>query len=176
MWTNNVLHVIFIFVGLGQGGILVIKTKYIQWLRLKNSRYFCHYSSWLEEGCWVCLSGYRSACKMLSLCWNLTVTGSVWDLKMSSGSILSKKNRLWAGWSGIWILARARDLPFHHNIQTSCGTHLAPFQWGEGVKQPVHEADELPPSSVKVMNEWSYTSTPLIYLHGMCNIIFSFMG
>jgi hypothetical protein len=29
------------------------------------------------------------------------------------------------------------------------------------------EADHSPPSSAKVKNTWLYTSTPLIYLHGM---------
>jgi len=30
-----------------------------------------------------------------------------------------------------------------------------------------HEADHSPPSSAKVKNAWSYTSTPLICLHSM---------
>jgi hypothetical protein len=35
------------------------------------------------------------------------------------------------------------------------------------VKWPEREADHLPTSSAKVKNEWSYTSTPPICLHGM---------
>jgi hypothetical protein len=34
-----------------------------------------------------------------------------------------------------------------------------------GVKQPVREVDHSPPSSAKVKNAWSYTSTPPIRLH-----------
>jgi hypothetical protein len=35
------------------------------------------------------------------------------------------------------------------------------------VKRPGREADHLSPSSAKVKNEWSYTSTPQILLHGV---------
>jgi hypothetical protein len=35
------------------------------------------------------------------------------------------------------------------------------------VKRPGHEAHHSPPSSVEVKNEWSYTSTPPIRLHGV---------
>jgi len=36
-----------------------------------------------------------------------------------------------------------------------------------GVKQPGCEANQSPPSSAKVKNAWSFTSTPQIHLHGM---------
>ena len=36
-----------------------------------------------------------------------------------------------------------------------------------GVKRPGPEGDQLFPPTVKVRNEWSYTSTPSTYLHGM---------
>jgi hypothetical protein len=35
------------------------------------------------------------------------------------------------------------------------------------VKQLGHEADHSPPSSAKVKNVWSYTSTPPVHLHGV---------
>jgi hypothetical protein len=35
-----------------------------------------------------------------------------------------------------------------------------------GVKRPGREADHSPPSSAEV-NEWSYTSTPPVRLHGL---------
>jgi hypothetical protein len=35
-----------------------------------------------------------------------------------------------------------------------------------GVKGPGSEVNQLSPSSVEVKNEWSYTSTPPICLHG----------
>jgi len=34
-----------------------------------------------------------------------------------------------------------------------------------GIKQPGHEADHLLPSTVKVKNAWSYTSTPPVCLY-----------
>jgi hypothetical protein len=36
-----------------------------------------------------------------------------------------------------------------------------------GVKQPDREANHSPPSSADVKNTWSYTSSPLINLHGL---------
>jgi hypothetical protein len=36
-----------------------------------------------------------------------------------------------------------------------------------GVKQPGREADHSPPSSAEIKNEWSYTSTPPLHLHGV---------
>jgi hypothetical protein len=36
-----------------------------------------------------------------------------------------------------------------------------------GVKWPGRDADPSPPSSIEVMNEWSYMSTPPIYLPGV---------
>jgi hypothetical protein len=36
-----------------------------------------------------------------------------------------------------------------------------------GVKRPGHQVDHSPPSSTVVKSEWSYTSTPHIYLHRM---------
>jgi len=42
--------------------------------------------------------------------------------------------------------------------------------WVPGVKQPEREADHSPPSSAKVKNDWSYTSTPPRRLHGVVHI------
>jgi hypothetical protein len=47
-----------------------------------------------------------------------------------------------------------------------------PIQWvpgalSLGVKRPEREADHSPPSSAKVRNAWSYTSTPPLRLHGV---------
>jgi hypothetical protein len=45
----------------------------------------------------------------------------------------------------------------------------------QGVKQPRRETDDSPPSSAKVKNEWSYTCTPLIYLHAVDTDKFTFV-
>jgi hypothetical protein len=34
-----------------------------------------------------------------------------------------------------------------------------------GVKRPGNEAEHLPPSCAKVMKEWSYSSTPPVFLY-----------
>jgi hypothetical protein len=39
------------------------------------------------------------------------------------------------------------------------------IQWVAGVKWPGRGADNSPASSTKVMNVWSYTSTPTIRFH-----------
>jgi hypothetical protein len=55
----------------------------------------------------------------------------------------------------------------HHCIQTSSGDHQASYPWGmgwlfpPGVKQPGHEVDHSLPSSTKVKNAYSCTSTSL---------------
>jgi hypothetical protein len=49
--------------------------------------------------------------------------------------------------------------------RTALGPTQPPLQWALGVlsfgvKQPGHDADYSPPTSAKVKNAWSYTSTP----------------
>jgi len=45
-----------------------------------------------------------------------------------------------------------------------------------GVKWLRHETNHSPPSSVKVKNEWNYTTTPPICLHGVQRHNFSFFS
>jgi hypothetical protein len=47
------------------------------------------------------------------------------------------------------------------------GSTQPPMLWVLGVKWPGCETDHSPPSSAKVKNAWSYTSTPPICLHGV---------
>jgi hypothetical protein len=52
------------------------------------------------------------------------------------------------------------------------GPTQPPNQWLSGalylgLKQPESEADYSPPSIAEFKNDWSYTSTPPIRLHGM---------
>jgi hypothetical protein len=61
-----------------------------------------------------------------------------------------------------------------HYSQTGCRAQPASYPVGTGgsfpgVKRPVREADHSHPSSAKVENVWSYTSTP--YLLGMVRIV-----
>jgi hypothetical protein len=56
-------------------------------------------------------------------------------------------------------------------FRTALGPTQPPIQWARGVlslgvKRPEREADHSHPSSAEVKNEWSYTSTPPIRLHG----------
>jgi hypothetical protein len=60
---------------------------------------------------------------------------------------------------------------FPQTYQTGFRAHPASFPTGSGFfpgsKQAKREADRLRPPSSKVTNEWSYTCTPPIYLHGV---------
>ena len=42
-----------------------------------------------------------------------------------------------------------------------------------GVNQPGHEADHSSPSSSEVKEEWGYSTTPLIFLHGVYRVIWT---
>jgi len=66
----------------------------------------------------------------------------------------------------------AGNISPHYSIQTGSGAYPASYPMGTrglslGVKWPGHKSDHSLPSSNKVNNEWSYTSTPPTSLHGM---------
>jgi hypothetical protein len=77
-------------------------------------------------------------------------------------------SRLRAGWSRVLVPAGAGNFSLHHRVRTGSGTHPAsnpngtrgPFFW-------IKAAGALTPSSAEVKNVWSYTSTPVIRLHGV---------
>jgi hypothetical protein len=83
----------------------------------------------------------------------------------------------WAmGWTiGILEFDSRRGLGiflFTTASRTALGLTQPPIQWvpgtlSLGVKWPGREADHSPPSSCEVKNEWSYTFTPPIRLHGV---------
>jgi hypothetical protein len=61
---------------------------------------------------------------------------------------------------------------FTNASRTALGPTQPPIQWvpwtlSLGVKRPGLEADHSLPSSAEVKNDWSYTSTPPIRLHGV---------
>jgi len=67
------------------------------------------------------------------------------------------------GW-GIFLFTTAS--------RTAFGPTQPPIQWVPGsisldVKHQKREVDHSPPSSAEFKNEWSYTSTPPIHLHGV---------
>jgi hypothetical protein len=64
----------------------------------------------------------------------------------------------------------ARDFFFLQNAQTASEAHPASNGYRSsflGVKRPAREVDHWPPSSAEVKNEWSCTSIPRIFPHGM---------
>jgi hypothetical protein len=68
--------------------------------------------------------------------------------------------------------AGAGNFSLHHRVQNSSGAHTASYPMGTrgsfpGVKRLGREADHSSPSNAEVKNEWSYTSTPPIRLHGV---------
>jgi len=75
--------------------------------------------------------------------------------------------------SVVQIPVGARDFPLLQNFQTGPQNFLlsvcqSPFL-GER-----HEVDNPPPAIAEVRNEWSYTSTPPIFLHGVDRDNFTF--
>jgi hypothetical protein len=52
--------------------------------------------------------------------------------------------------------------------RTALGPTQSPIQWVQGVKRPGREADHSSPSSVKVRDAWSYTSTPQYVFMAWC--------
>jgi len=58
-------------------------------------------------------------------------------------------------------MSRPAPGPTHPPIQRVPGALSLGINW------PGRVADHLPPSSAKVKNAWSYTSTPPIQLHGV---------
>jgi hypothetical protein len=67
---------------------------------------------------------------------------------------------------------RALGIFLDTTFKAALGSTQPPIQWipvapSLGVKRPGREADHSPPSSAEVKNAWSYTSIPLIRLHGV---------
>lgn len=82
---------------------------------------------------------------------------------------MSTVSRLQTGHSVLRIPARTRVIS-SPKIQSGSGAHPASCSMGTtnsfpGVKRPGHEADHLPSSYAKVTKEWSYSSTPPVFLH-----------
>ena len=90
--------------------------------------------------------------------------------KENWSSIIGVLTRLLAGWSGVQILAGARDVSLLQDVRTGSEAHKAPYSAGyrasflEAV-QPEPEINHSPTSGAKVKNEWSYTSTPMFLWH-----------
>jgi hypothetical protein len=77
-----------------------------------------------------------------------------------------------AGRSRVRIPVRARDFPLPQNVQTGPGAHSASYSvdtrlLSRWVNRPGRKLGHSRPSSAEVKNEWSYTSTPPLRLHGV---------
>jgi hypothetical protein len=75
--------------------------------------------------------------------------------------------RLRAGRSGVRIPTGIRDFSVFVNIQTRPGSHPVDIVVIAWRKAAVREVKHSNPSGTKAQNEWSFTSTPLIRLHGV---------
>jgi hypothetical protein len=102
--------------------------------------------------------------------WRLEILLRSWDSKWYSAGLR-------AGWSVVRVPAGTGNFSLHHRVHTGSGAHPASYPMGnrgsfpgEGVKRLEHEADHSPPSSSKVKNEWSYTSTPQYGLLAWCSV------
>jgi hypothetical protein len=74
-----------------------------------------------------------------------------------------------------WVvqdLAGDGNFSLHHHVETGSGDHPVSYPMGTRgsflrIMLLGHEANHSPPSSDKVKNVWSYTSTPPTLLHGV---------
>jgi hypothetical protein len=78
-----------------------------------------------------------------------------------------------AEWSEVQVPIGLEIFLLTTTSRPTLGPTQPPIQWVTAalsveVKRPVCEADHSPPSSAKVKNAWSYTSTPPVRLHGVC--------
>jgi hypothetical protein len=84
------------------------------------------------------------------------------------------------GRCGVRIPVQVRDYFRFKTSRPSLGPTQPLIQWllvlFPGAKRPECESDHPPLSGAEVKNEWSYTSTPPIYLHGVEreNVAFAF--
>lgn len=88
----------------------------------------------------------------------------------SRDSVIFTVTRRWTGWSRSQFLAEAHDFSLVQNIQTSPGSHATSIQYIPGALSSGIEwlgcgANHSLHSSIK--NEWTYSSTPTICIHGM---------
>jgi hypothetical protein len=91
--------------------------------------------------------------------------------------VIAQSVQRWAtGWTiGVLVFDSRRGLGiflFTTVSRTALGPTQPPIQGvpgapSVGVKWPECEADHSPTSSAKIKNEWSYTSTPPIRVHGV---------
>jgi hypothetical protein len=100
------------------------------------------------------------------------------DMEQTGGA-LSFIRRTLLAWSratslmiGVRVPAGAGNFSLHHRIQIDSGAHPASYPMGSsgfslGVERPGREGDHSHPSSAKVKNARSYTSTPPVRLHGV---------
>jgi hypothetical protein len=95
------------------------------------------------------------------------------DNNWSRGSSVSIEISLRSGWPwfNCWQRQWGDSILFATVSRPALGATQSPIQWilgalTPGIKRPGRETDHLAPSSARVKNTWSYTSTP-IYSHGV---------
>jgi len=87
-------------------------------------------------------------------------------------SVVGVATMLRAGWFGVRIPVRISDFFVRRKVQTGSGTHPHSIQWVPGslvggTAAGGGEDNHSPPPSAEVKSEWSYISTPSIYIHGV---------
>jgi hypothetical protein len=98
------------------------------------------------------------------------------NLRLIKRSEPGKRNRcsdwLRAGRPRSGSSSPGRVKNFLQVVQTGSGANPTSYQWVQhalspGVKRPVREADNSPPSSAEVKKAWAYTIDPPFRLHGV---------
>jgi hypothetical protein len=95
----------------------------------------------------------------------VTLTNRSWDC------VVGTATTRWAGWTGLQILIETKDFLFSKMSDWLWGPPTLLFSGYQrsflGLELQGYGIDHSPPSGTQVKNEWSYTSTPSIYFHGV---------
>jgi hypothetical protein len=88
----------------------------------------------------------------------------------SRGSTACIVTRLWAERYGIPVPVQSKDVPFTMTSRLVLGSTQPSWVTrilSSDVKRPGHKADYSHKCSAQIKNEWTYTCTTAIFLHGM---------
>ena len=89
----------------------------------------------------------------------------------SRDSAVHIASRLLAERSGDRVRVGVRDVSLLQNAQAVCEAHPASYSidsgFSPGLKRPRHDAKHSSPATAEIKKEWSYTSTPPTWFHGV---------
>jgi len=162
--------------------ILIINESMLRTLNLKTvfRKLQFRYESLKQRDCYEAPN--RTVCKMLhTLGKNQYIFGLTILLGPSAKSLSTSRPFSWF----LYNRSDFRPLLLHtvySRYETGSEEHATSHSVGSGVlfpgvKRPGREVNQSPPTSAKAKNEWSYTSSPPLRLHGVDrkNFLFTFL-